>query len=103
MVTMEEQSSQKRGVKRFWVGWTSRHESIETPFPKWKVRATRVGRAEPGSTHRFSYAAVVDAEDRESAWQEIARRFPDSEEQFVREKSNDFWPPADRYPQPQVS
>lgn len=89
----------KRGVKRYWVGWTSRHESIETAYPKWKVRATRVGRAEPGATHRFSYAAVVDANDREKAWHEVARLYSDAEELFVREKSTDFWPPTDRFPQ----
>lgn len=89
----------KRVVKRYWVGWTSRHESIETPYPKWKTRATRVGRAEPGSTHRFSYAGVVDADDREKAWHQVARLFSDAEELFVREKASDFWPPADRFPQ----
>lgn len=111
MATMESAVGEgKRGVKRYWVGWTSRHESIETPYPKWKTRASRAGRTEAqrdgagrwceaGATFRFSYAAVVDADDREKAWHEVARLYSDAEELFVREKSTDFWPPTDRFPQ----
>lgn len=99
MEAMGESSGRtKRSVKRYWVGWTSRHESVETPYPKWKTRASRAGRAEAGATFRFSYAAVVDADDRETAWHEVARLYSDAEELFVREKASDFWPPVDRFP-----
>lgn len=88
----------KNGLKRYWVGWTSLIESVETPFDKWKTRASRVAYAEAGSTYRFSYAGVVDAPDRESAWQAVVRLYTDAEELFVREKPADFRPPPDRFP-----
>lgn len=86
------------GKKRYWVGWTSRLENVDTPFPKWKTRATRAGRAEPGATYLISYAAVIDADDREKAWHAVAERYADATEQYVREKARDFWPPRDRFP-----
>lgn len=92
----------EKSLKRYWVGWSSRHESIETPYVKWKTRATRVGRAVAGSTHRYSYAAVVDASDREKAWHAVASLYSDAEELFVREKASDFWPPRDRFPSPSM-
>lgn len=89
----------KKALKRHWVGWKSKLESVETPYSKWKTRAVRVGRDEAGKTYVFTYAAVIDAEDREKAWHDVARLFADAEELFVREKTGDFWPPADRFPE----
>lgn len=86
--------------KRYWVGWTSRKESVETPFPKWKVKASRMGRAEPGAALLYSYAAVIDAADREKAWHAVAERYPDANELYVRQKDSSFWPPRDRFPPP---
>lgn len=94
--------AEPRDGKRYWVGWTSREESVETPYPKWKVRASRVGRAEPGATHLYTYAAVIDSDDREKAWHEVAARYPDATELFVRQKERDFWPPRDRFPPPSL-
>jgi hypothetical protein len=82
-------------IKRFWVGWSSRLEAVETAYPKWKTSARRLG---VGMPFMFSYAAVVDAGDREAAWQKVVSLYADAEELFVKEKPNDFWPPADRYP-----
>lgn len=98
---MEEPGRQntKASLKRYWVGWTSRIESAETAFVKWKTRALRIPFAEAGSTHRFNYVAVVDAPDRESAWQAVVGAYVDAEELFVREKAGDFWPPRDRFQQ----
>lgn len=81
--------------KRFWVGWSSRRESLDTPFIKWKTCVTHV----PGSDElSHGYAAVIDADDRETAWQLVAGCYADAEESFVKEKPRDFWPPADRFP-----
>lgn len=97
---METVERASEGRRRYWVGWTSRHEQVDTPYPKWKTRASRVGRAAPGQTLLISYCAVIDAEDRERAWHEVAGRFPDASELFVREKAKDYWPPRDRFPSP---
>lgn len=88
----------KTGVtrqKRFWIGWGSKLTGVETSFVKWVIRANRM----PFSGDIvYSYAAVVDATDRESAWQKVVRAFVDADESFVKEKWPDFWPPADRFP-----
>lgn len=82
-------------VKRFWIGWSSKCATVETTFAKWVIRARR----QPGAEElTYAYAAVVDAPDRETAWQRVVTVFVDAEESFVREKPRDYWPPVDRFP-----
>lgn len=80
---------------RFWVGWGSQLTGVETSFPKWVIRGQRM----PFTGEVvYSYAAIVDAVDRESAWQKVVEAFADADESFVKQKPNDYWPPADRFP-----
>lgn len=82
-------------VTRFWVGWGSQLTGVDTVFPKWVIRAQRM----PHSGELvYSYAAIVDAIDRESAWQKVVEAFGDADESFVKQKPDNYWPPADRFP-----
>lgn len=81
--------------KRFWVGWSSRRQTVVTPFPKWRTSVVSVPFTEMMS---YGYMAVIDAEDRESAWHAVVLGYPDAEEAYVKEKESDFWPPTDRFP-----
>jgi hypothetical protein len=86
-----------RGLKRFWIGWGSKLSGVETGFVKWTIRANRMPFTDDLI---YSYAAVVDAVDRESAWQRVVESFVDADESFVKEKPRDYWPPADRFARP---
>jgi hypothetical protein len=80
--------------RRFWVGWTSTREGVATPFTKWTMHARRTGSTVLGQTYRYTFNAVIDAGDREAAWQSVVLRYPDASELFVREREANFWPPA---------
>ena|SRR6187551_89026 len=95
-VEAAQAGSQGSRMKRFWIGWSSGKALESLPFPMWRTAVNRRPFGDQGLVH--SYVAVVDAGDREAAWQRVVEQVIDAEESFVREKARDFWPPAARFP-----
>lgn len=83
------------GLTRFWVGWGSKLKDVDTAFSKWIIRGQRMPFSDDVI---YSYAAIVDAVDREGAWHQVVEAFGDADEAFVKKKPSNYWPPADRFP-----
>jgi hypothetical protein len=82
-------------MKSFWISWYTALDDPESlPFDAW-ITGERVN--PDFSTHSVSICAVIKAETEEDAYNEARKYYPDLEERFCSEQTDDF-EPGDRFP-----